>query len=380
MSALRARARRVLLLSLPLCLLTAVASPMADAVATDSGPSSSPSPASSQGAVGSPAPGKGQFVATFGVAPASHHKQDGRPTFTYQATPGARLTDEVAVLNASTRPLLLSVYPVQAFADASGGFALASPTDPPKDLGRWITLSGPSTVRVPARTVKGPSAVIIPLTLRVPAGAPPGDYAGGIIASLSSIAISKSGQRETLLQRTASRVFLRVSGPLHPNLSIHGLRATYGGSLNPVTRGTVTVHFVVHNGGNVKLGGSQQVWVKGPFGKALLVKLPDLPLLLPGASYPEVAYVHGVRPQGRLTAHVRVDAAAAPGDVDPGLEPVTAAVTFWAIPWVLVVGLFVVIGLGWFWRRRRRHLPGDFSPPTGGSASREPVLTPGGRP
>ena len=58
----------------------------------------------------------------------------------------------------------------------------------------------------------------------------------------------------------------------------------------------------------------------------------------------------------------------------PGRHRGTSSV--WAIPWLLVVILVLLIGLGHEWRRRRRASPPAAAGPTGAPA-RSPVLRAG---
>lgn len=296
----------------------------------------------------SPPAGVSQPVSTFGVAPANDSKIDGRPAFYYSASPGARLTDHVAFVNAGTTPVDLTIYASGAVATTTGEFALAAANRKAEGVGSWIQVLPPSVpLTIPARTDAGPSIVVVPLTLQVPADASPGDHAGGVVAQLDSMAISSSGQRLQLLQRVAARIFVRVTGPLHPELAVEHLRAAYTGTLDPTATGRTKVDFVVHNTGNVKLGGVVTVSINGHLGRTERIALPVLPLLIPGTTVTESTTIPGVYPEGRLTATVSIDAVALPGDVDPGRPPTLASVTFWAVPLTLLivaVVLIVVVG------------------------------------
>jgi hypothetical protein len=195
----------------------------------------------------------------------------------------------------------------------------------------------------------------------VPGNASPGDHAGAVIVSLTSLVKGKSGQRVKFEQRIATRVIIRVSGPLRPRLSIENLHASYSGHLNPFAAGAVTVSYTVENTGNVLLGAAQQVSAHGWFGStARAPALPVVPLLLPGGSYPVTVHVHGVFPEIGLSATVGLTPEGLRGDVNPGLHLITASVQLWAVPWILVA-VFVVLVVAivaLFWRRRRRSRAG----------------------
>jgi len=301
---------------------------------------------------------------TFGVQPSSVTKTDGRPFFTFGATPGSRLTDHVAFLNYSLVPIRVKVYATDALNTVEGGFALLQAKQKPVDAGSWITLGSrhPFLV-VPARRSKNspPGQVIIPVTMTVPATASPGDHGAGIIASLSTVSKNAQGANIVLDQRVATRVYVRVAGQVRPKLAIENLSATYHGTLNPFGRGFATVTYTVRNKGNVKLGGQQAVEVSGLFGGTEQApKMADIPLLFPGSSIQVSVEVPGVLPSFRLTATASVVPLMLSGDVDPGLAvKLSESVDFWGIPWPLIaVGLLLVLLAGaWWYRRRHRTAP-----------------------
>jgi hypothetical protein len=301
---------------------------------------------------------------TFGIEPASVNGADGRPNFSFGVTPGATLFDHVALVNYSTIPLSLQLYATDAVETSEGGFGLLPAAVRPTAVGSWITLpAGTSTVQVPAESGKSPGQVVIPFTVQTPIGAPPGDHVGGIIASLQTTGLNKSGQKVVLDQRIGTRVYLRVSGPLNPNVVLRDSKASYLGTLNPIGQGRVKVSYVVSNTGNVNLSlVDQSVSVSGLFGSKWRVGLPTIPLLLPGSSVPESVVVNGVWPEFLLHVTETADPRTLPGSTVPGLAAVTSTTSVWAIPWVLLV-IIVLIALALFLllraRSRRRAVRPD---------------------
>jgi hypothetical protein len=197
----------------------------------------------------------------------------------------------------------------------------------------------------------------VPVFLHVPRNASPGDHAGGVIVSLTSLVKSKKNTLVKFEQRIATRVIIRVSGPLHPRLRIKNLHASYSGHLNPFAGGVVKVSYSVGNTGNALLGASQQVTGHGLFGSAVhATSLPAVPLLLPGGAYKVSTRVSGIIPFLRVTATVRLAPVGLRGDLNPGIQVTTASVTLWTIPWLLIVILVVIVlvAAGLIWRRRRR--------------------------
>jgi Bacterial protein of unknown function (DUF916) len=295
--------------------------------------------------------------AEFGAGPASATKLDGRPYFAYDATPGGITEDHIAVINFADRPQTLNVYPVDAASGTNGGFSYQPKSAPRALVGAWLTVLGANSagqVTVPARTTK-----ILAFELRVPRNASSGDHVGAVIVSLTGLAKAKGrSQLVKFEQRLATEVIIRVSGPLHPQLTIENLHASYSGSLDPFASGVVSVTYTVSNTGNVLLGGSQHVSAHGLFGSSgQAPRLAPVPLLLPGGSYRVTTRVPGVLPEISVTTTVRLDPAGLRGDINPGLHVISASVTLWVVSWLLVVIviilLLVVIAL--IWRRRRRR-------------------------
>jgi hypothetical protein len=286
---------------------------------------------------GKPGPAK------FGAGPASAAKLDGRPYFTYDASPGGILEDHIAIENFATKPLKLNVYTVDARSGPNGDFVYATESGARKQVGAWLSLGSRNLIQL---TVPGRTTIIEPFRLKVPANASPGDHAGAVIVSINGLVQGKN-QKLKLEQRIATRVIIRVSGPLHPRLSIENLHASYSGSLDPFASGVVTVTYTVRNTGNALLGATQQVRVHGLFGSSRhAANLKSVPLLLPGGSYQVKTRLPGVLPEVWVTASVRLGPQGLRGDVNPGIHVATASVTVLTMPWILlaiVIALLVLI-------------------------------------
>ena len=310
---------------------------------------------------------------TFGIEPASTTGADGRPNFSFGVTPGAVLFDQVALLNYSTVPLTLQVYARDAIETTEGGFGLLPAAATSRGVGAWI--SGPpgdAAVLVPPRTSSNdPGQTVVPFTLRVPAGAEPGDHVGGIIATLQTEGKNASGQRVVLDQRVGTRVFVRVSGQIAPKVAVRDVHAGYSGTIDPFGQGTVDVRYVVANVGNVDVGlTGQTVSVSGLVADSHSGRFAPIPLLLPGSSVSEVAVIHGVWPQFLLHSSVTVDPVLTNGTGSEPLNSVSASTTVWAIPWALLVLILVILAVVVYLRRGRKASRATPSRPT---AERVPV-------
>jgi hypothetical protein len=160
--------------------------------------------------------------------------RDGRPYFYLQGAPGTVFADKLSVTNPGREPRTVQLRT----EDAEGA---------------WIALAA-TKVKVPPRT-----RADVPFTVTVPAGAPPGDHPGAIVASATD-------GRE---QRTP--VQLRVSGPTLAALSVEDLKIDGGG-----------ISYALVNRGNTTLAPRVAVRAEGVLGE--LLHRPEHPVreLAPG--------------------------------------------------------------------------------------------------
>lgn len=290
-----------------------------------------------------------QADVAFGIQPASHGKPDARARLAYSMTPGASASDEVALVNLGTKPVTLSVYATDATSGADGSFGLLAAAQKPADLGRWITVGGRNTVRVPARTSHGPSYVIVPIRLSAPGNATPGDHAGGVVVSLLSSAVNKQGLKIGFDQRVGMRVYTRISGRLRAGLAVEDLKVSYAAPAvngNPFADGTATVIYRVHNTGNLLLGATQSISVMSWLGgTAHAATPPTVPALLPGASVAVTQRVTEVFPGLKVTATVRLHPRAPSGSADPKVADVSRSTSLCAVPWSLLGSVLVLLAV-----------------------------------
>ena len=308
--------------------------------------------------------GKGEAKApdaqvTFGVQPATGDKPDARPSLGYGATPGGQLKDKVAVRNYSSAALQLHVYATDTTTSKTGAFELLPSAAKPRAIGAWIKLD----LRDSEITLPPKSYTVVPFLLSIPKDAPPGDHTGAILASLDTIGTDKTGLKVKLEQRVGTRVTVRVTGPLHPRLSVTEFHASYeSDSLQPLARGQVAVSYVVKNTGNVRLGGKETLRVSGFLGGSASAAVPDVPELLPGDSFPVSTVVRDVFPGIRLTVRTKINAVAHPGDVNPAMGPIRYSAGLWAVPWLLLLLIVLIVaGIGWWTVRRRRRRNDDLA-------------------
>jgi hypothetical protein len=269
--------------------------------------------------------------------------------------------DHVGIVNVGSHPLSLVVYATDGLNGDAGALGLQLQSTPPVDVGAWVSLALPDggfKIIVPARRT-----VVVPFSVHIPSNAQPGDHVGGIVVSLISRVTNGTGINGRLEQRVGVPMFIRVSGPLNPELSVEDLGVEYHPNLDPFGAGSATVTYRVRNTGNVELSGIQRVSVTGLFGTtATANNVANLPLLLPGGSATMRITVPGDYPEFLEKAHVNIQPLGRLGDVDPSLVPVVASAQIWAVPWLL---LLITVGVAMALlviRRFRRRGKGPKSP------------------
>jgi LPXTG-motif cell wall-anchored protein len=297
-------------------------------------------------------------------APADRPNLDLEPFFELEVNPGVRVRDRVVLENRSRQRQTYDIYPADA-TSVDGAFALSGADAKQTGVGAWL--------QVPVRTVvlKPSESRTFAFVLDVPANATPGDRAGGIVAlpKATQAVDSSSNVQLQARQGVGVRVYLRVGGPLHPELTASDLTIDLPGGLGNALLGvdSATVGYQVENSGNVTLAPTSEGQV------STLTSTTDLAEhqfgeMLPGSATVVTEQVDGLR-WGSLfgRVHVKVTVTA------EGADPVTVEATAWQVPWLLLLGVALLLALAaGFWvirRRRRRQETVDVEP-----AAEEPDL------
>ncbi|WP_245605985.1 WxL protein peptidoglycan domain-containing protein, partial [Promicromonospora kroppenstedtii] len=262
-----------------------------------------------------------------------------RENFRYTVDPGSTVSDELVVTNHGEGTLSLDVYAADGYTTTAGQLDVLTRGDEGSgagetgagetgsvNVGAWLE---PGVGQV--RLEPGESADV-PFTLRVPDDAMPGDYAGAVLTSRTVTADEAGLDYET---RSGIRVYLRVAGDLEPSLTVTDAHVEYHQTLDLFGSGDATVTYTVRNDGNVRLAANQDVTVAGPFGWLAAGGAGDgLPELLPGETWPVSVPVDGVTPLFWMSADI-VLVAQLPdvAGATPGVAPVEARATGWAVPW-----------------------------------------------
>jgi hypothetical protein len=309
--------------------------------ATSGAAASEPRPAAVGLASASTAPTPGPTddpTVTWGARPADNAQGASRPHFSYTLAPGAHLEDAWIVLNHGDKPLTLDVYAADGLVTPDGQLNVANRDVAPVDVGSWVDVDADHVTIPPGKSAE------IPFTITIPSDATPGDHTGGIVSSLTGT----DPAAVTVERRLGARIYVRVDGELRPALRIERLTASHAGSTDLFPQGPLTVSFTVTNSGNTRMAGAAAVRLRGPFGLASrVVPLDDLPELLPGSSYDVSATVPDVPATVRLSVTAVVTPTSASADEESGtpIAPVEARTSVWAMPWI-PVGIVVLV-LAW---------------------------------
>jgi hypothetical protein len=301
--------------------------------------------------------------AAWAVGPRSRSGEPDRASFTFEVFPGQMIQDTLAITNLTDAPIDFAIWSGDGYNTADGAYAIYGPDVEPVDVGRWVEL--------PLRelTVDPRSRADIPIVIRVPENAEPGDHAGGI-AALNTTPVQELETDNAdidVLRSIGSRVYVRVAGPLRRDLSISNIDVSAKGPLLPYVtgRGRTTVEYDVTNTGNLRVTPDVVSSIEGPFGLLERSSAPaSLRELLPGSSVHVVQEIDAAPPLGPLTARVEATA--------DDLEEVRTT-TVWVIPWAYLLVVVAVGGIVWRRRRRRRRTPPDGGGATPRSAARRLV-------
>lgn len=304
------------------------------------------------------------IVHSWALAPAGNGEQGGnRPNLSYSGAPGDVIEDAITLYNLGTEDLPFRVYSTDAYNDEDGAFTLLVGDEVPSDAGSWITLDAEEIV-VPA----GKQATI-PFTLTIPEGAAPGDHAGAVLASSPTVGRGQQNEVITLDRRTGTRLFVRVSGPLEPLLSVERLSTDYSGSANPLA-GSATVTYRIENRGNVRLNGTAETSVSGPFGLGRQAAPPQaFEELLPGEGFDVTVALDDVPALVSLNSEVTLTDLSG-GDGEP-LDDVQRSARSLALPVAVLLILLLAILAALSVRMVRRHRQQPASMPPSSAPVRE---------
>ncbi len=319
-------------------------------------------------------PAQQEIVESWALSPAGSldpAQAGNRPELAYVTEPGAVIQDAVTLYNYGNVQMIFRVYATDAFNNKDGQFDLLPGDQVPTGAGSWVTVSQEKVVLPPGKQVT------IPITIKIPAGTTSGDHPGAVVASNQSPSNNSSGPVVNLDRRTGTRMYIRVNGPLTPELAVADVVTDYHQALNPLS-GSATVTYRVENRGNVRMSGKAAGKITGLFGLALRsVKLPDIPELLPGGKVAVTVEVKDVPALFVAFTTITVTPTSG-GDVGTAKASSGKDLTF-APPLALLLALLALLFGLLGWRALRRHQD-DASGQPGADAGQQPDLQAGYQP
>ena len=260
--------------------------------------------------------------------------------------PGAALEATAIVTNHTQTAVTLLNYPVDATSTPQGAFALANQDEPRPGVGGWVQLANDHI------TIAANSELKVPFKISVPAGTPPGEYAGGLIIQSppvqgkTSTVDGDTAVRLDVIQRQGVRIYLNVAGTAVSTLK-------HGDLSWQQTGDTLMFTLPLNNTGNTILHPSATLDVSSWLGANTQLKFDTPESMLPGSA---------LELHARLTQAPAIQSgtAAATFTSEAGTEHSETSVVY--APWpLLVVGLFLVLAVAYgAWRavrfvRRARH-------------------------
>ncbi|MFJ5720165.1 WxL protein peptidoglycan domain-containing protein [Streptomyces sp. NPDC093149] len=295
-------------------------------------------------------------------APAAHAADNGswsvypataqagqRPYFYLSADPGATLDDRVTVTNKTDRPQTFRLYAADAYnTPRDGGFAVRARNERQRSVGAWAKTDRDRI------TVRPHGSVTVPVTITVPEDAEPGDHPGALVALDERIDPADAGAVAVGIRKAVgARIYLRVNGPTMPALSVDDVKVEHTQPLVPGTgKSRAVISYTLHNRGNVTLNPKVALRAEGLFGRTLLARdLKRIPSeLLP-------------RQQVRLTEQWADAPQLEWGEIEVTASArdtrESAAVGYFALPWLMAGVLLVIVGAGTgLWIRARRSRTG----------------------
>ncbi|HET6965774.1 MAG TPA: hypothetical protein VFH58_13450 [Acidimicrobiales bacterium] len=291
---------------------------------------------------------------TWAVSPTGTNGNSPRDWFEYELRAGQTIRDLVSISNLTAAPKTFLIYPADGYNTSVGGaFALTQQGARLKDAGAWLEL-GYKQLTVPPRT-----RADVPFQVAVPVDASPGDHAAGIVVEDTAALRTpvNRGKGVFVKERVATRVYIRIQGPLQPALEVSQLAVRHQDPLLPPVTGSgkAEIAYVVTNSGNVRLSGTATLKIKDVFGRTLKTyPARNIVQLLPKQTAAFGERWNGLPVIDRMTAEVDVQASGA---------STRGTRAFWKIPWLEVLLVVVLVLLLVRWRRRRRRGPAPVPAP-----------------
>lgn len=268
------------------------------------------------------------------------------PLITLSANPGQTVKAEISLRNVSNSNLLVNgeINDFQAAGEDGTPKIIfdndAAAEDNPHSLKKWT--SPPASVTTTPRQIKK-----IPLTIKVPANASPGGYYG--VVRFTGTPPELEGTGVSLSASVGSLVLLTVNGQAKQQMAVTEFSATKNGKAGTLFEAT-PVDFVLRmkNEGNILERPTGQAEITDMFGKKIAVLNFNQPprYVLPGSVRKfEAALDKSVIGNKMLFGRYNAKLKMAYGTTGRTVE---SSLTFWVIPYKLIIGIVLALIVGFF--------------------------------
>ncbi|KKR35916.1 MAG: hypothetical protein UT66_C0007G0006 [candidate division CPR2 bacterium GW2011_GWC1_39_9] len=259
-------------------------------------------------------------------------------TFDLSANPGDTVTNELLVRNSSSDPVVISVEAQDFVATGEEGEVNLTDSKTTYSLASWVELDSDKF------TLAGGQKKSVKFVIRVPFNAEPGGHYASVYTHLSPTtgdATSGSG----VGQKIGSLVLLRVGGTANEEAKI----ATFKTTKESYAKGPVDFDVRIENTGSVHVKPKGIIAVTDMWGKKVADVTVDQKNVLPGAIRHMTAKWENTPRFGKYTASLLTYY----GNENKQL---TAAATFWIIPWmtILIWAVISVAAIVIIWLLRGR--------------------------
>lgn len=281
---------------------------------------------------------------TVGILPAypDENVKYSESWFIYRLNLGETRLDAVRLVNNKDETVVLKIYPVDAEATTSGGFALQPEESPRKDIGGWVTMSANEIELAPQ------SEKIVPFTVSIPKDADVGDHAGGIVVQeVQTVENMPSFTGMRIINRVGVRIYETVPGEVIKDFAVtrfdwyleaSGVKSWWKDLLD-INRKTLFI-MGIKNKGNVSLSPKVTVDVTNMLGmkKAHLVD-QDLGVVFPnGENSDGVVFWEGAPFFGRYKIKATVNF------LQDGVGSDSREVAIWVFPYRMIfLGIILVV-------------------------------------
>jgi hypothetical protein len=258
-------------------------------------------------------------------------------TFDLSGNAGDTIVNEVIVRNTGKETLNINVESQDFVASGEEGEVNLTDTNNTYSLSKWIEINDGKFA------IAGGQQKRVKFSIRLPFNAEPGGHYASVFAHLSPPAGAQSGAY--IGQKIGALVLMRVAGKTTESASVE----TFKTAKSQYAKGPVDFDLRIKNTGTVHIKPKGMIAITNMWGKKVADVSVDQKNVLPGAIRHMSAKWEKTPKFGKYTATLLTY-------YGPDNKQLTAATTFWIIPWktVAIWGgiLLIVLVLLYIGRRR----------------------------